>query len=592
MTSPGSGLTVRPRLSGPCSFHTHTRCRLPAPSRPKKETAPNRAFSTMESIRIEAAAKKKWDAIVVGTGMGGGTAGFALARAGLRVLFIEKGLSHLNPANVPVQDFPESNSAWIHGDYRAQHNLLKNAGRATEEVIDRTLRSKNSFIPNIGSGLGGSSSLYGAALERFFPEDFSVTPYFKGAIDSSVVDWPISYFDLEKYYTEAESLYSVHGSSDPLRLSYQNTTLPHIDHTPAGREWVDKLRHKGLHPYRLPVGHQPRLKCRGCQGTLCLSHEKSGSGTACVKPAIESGNAALLENSEAMQLMADANRIQSIKIKHEKNIYILNAAVFILGGGALYTPKLLFSSRSSHWPSGIGNHSDQVGRNLMRHYMDLHIVLIKSHGRNEKIHEKEIAFNDFYFHEGEKLGTVQSLGNFPDLKASIAEMKSEALAKKSATSSLLFPLIAAGAAFCIKNIMPKCSGFAAIMEDVPYSNNRVTLTDGINPRVSFEYTISRYEKARIKKFRKLVSNSFSGDLRWLHAQAENNQRLAHACGTCRMGTRAEASVVDAYQKVHGVDNLYIVDSSVFPTGSGINPALTIAALALRAAENLIGKIKE
>lgn len=555
------------------------------------ETVPNRAFNTMESIRIEAAIQKKWDAIVIGTGMGGGTAGFALAKAGLRVLFIEKGLSHLNPANAPIQDFPESHSAWTHGNYREQINLLKNAGRATEEILDRTFLSKNSFIPNIGSGLGGSSSLYGAALERFFPEDFSVMSYFKGAVDSSVVDWPISYFDLEKYYTEAEILYSVHGSQDPLRLSYQNATLPNIEYTPAGKEWVEKLQAKGLHPYRLPVGHQPRIRCRGCQGTLCLSHEKSGSGTACVKPAIESGNAALLENSEAIQLVAGASKIQSIKIKHEKNVYIFNAAVFILGGGAIYTPKLLFSSKSSHWPTGIGNHSDQVGRNLMRHYMDLHIVRLKSHERNEKIQEKEIAFNDFYFHEGEKLGTVQSLGNFPDSKASIAELKSEVLAKKTATGPLFFPLMAAGAAFCIKNILPKCSGFAAIMEDVPYSSNRVTLIDEINnPRISFEYTISHYEKARIKKFRKLVSKSFSGDIRWLHAQAENNQRLAHACGTCRMGTQADASVVDAYQKVHGVDNLYIVDSSVFPTGSGINPALTIAALALRAAENLIGKI--
>ncbi len=541
----------------------------------------------MKPIDSEVARRTRWDVIVVGTGMGGGTAGHTLAQAGRRVLFIEKGQSPLDPANRPVDGFPECDPGWRGGSTAERRELLRRAGRATEEIIDGSRPRASRFIPNIGAGLGGSTALYGAALERFFPEDFQATRYFSQAVGSSVVDWPISYSDLENFYEAAEALYGVHGQPDPLRPGFQNPGLPNIEYTAIGKELSGKLLDKGLHPYRLPVGHAPRLRCRGCQGVLCLCGEKSGSGNACVAPALGSGRACLLENSEAVHLEADANRVHAVTVRQGDRAVRLTADFFLLGCGALYSPKILLASKSSHWPTGIGNHADQLGRNLMRHYMDLLIVLADIGKTKGAIQEKELAFNDFYFHGGEKLGTVQSLGRFPDLKAALFEMKQEITADHPLAGRLLFPFVAAGSALGIKALLPRCVGFAAIMEDLPYRHNRVVLADGERPLIAIEYRLNRHERQRIGKFRRLVSDTFSGHIRWLHPQAANNQRLAHACGTCRMGADADASVTDPHGKVHGVDNLFIVDASVFPTSSGINPALTIAALALRTAAHLM-----
>ena len=541
----------------------------------------------MKPIDLEVARRTCWDAIVVGTGMGGGTAGHALAQAGRRVLFIEKGQSPLDPSNRPVDGFPECDPGWRNGSNAERKGLLRRAGRATEEIIDATRPRSSRFTPYIGTGLGGSTALYGAALERFFPGDFQATRYFSGAVDSSVVDWPISYPDLEEFYEAAEALYGVHGQPDPLRPGLQNQGLPNIEYTAIGKELFGKLLAKGLHPYRLPVGHAPRIRCAGCQGVLCLCGEKSGSGNVCVAPVVESGRACLLENCEAVHLETDANKVQAVTVRQGDQAGRLTADFFLLGCGALYSPKLLLASKSNHWPTGIGNHADQLGRNLMRHYMDLLILLADIGKTKGAIQEKELAFNDFYFHEGEKLGTVQSLGRFPDLQTALVEMKQEITADHPLTGRLLFPFVAAGSAFCIKALFPRCLGFAAIMEDLPYRHNRVVLADREPPLIAIEYRLSRHERQRIEKFRRLISGTFSGYVRWLHPQAANNQRLAHACGTCRMGEDADASVTDPHGKVHGVDNLFIVDASVFPTSSGINPALTIAALALRTVGHLV-----
>lgn len=535
---------------------------------------------------LQQAAKIHWDVIVIGTGMGGGTAGYALARAGWRVLFVEKGLSRPSLISKALEGFPEAHFPRLQSPGLEHRNLLKEFGREFEPLRDESRSQGTSFFPLIGSGMGGSSALYGAALERFFPKDFTATHHFANVGNSSIVDWPIQYSDLEDCYRKAEELYWVHGSPDPMRLPYQSKNLPSIPWTSVGHELADQFRSKGLHPYRLPVGHKPRNLCQGCQGTLCVENEKADSASVCVMPALSNHGASILDQCEVLRLATEPNRVHSVEVNRLGQRASLHADLFLLAGGALRTPQILLQSRSSSWPTGLGNHSDQVGRNFMRHYMDLHIVLVDLFRQKGPLIEKELAFNDFYFHDSEKLGTVQSLGNFPDPRASICEMHAEESARRPSAHRFYFPLMSWGATLGMKVLFSRSVGFASIMEDLPYADNRVMVSDRVQPKLFFHYELHSNERRRIKKFRKLVSGALRPRLSWLHSQAENNQRLAHACGTCRMGDRAESSVVDSSNKVHGIDNLYIVDASVFPTSSGINPSLTIAALALRAAEKI------
>ena len=125
----------------------------------------------------------------------------------------------------------------------------------------------------------------------------------------------------------------------------------------------------------------------------------------------------------------------------------------------------------------------------------------------------------------------------------------------------------------------------SIMEDLPYENNYIAL-DKTSKRPILSYDIFQYEKEHLSKFRKTLSEVISPYRYKLIKQAESNKRLAHVCGTCRMGSDSKLSVVNANCRSHDIKNLYIVDSSVFPTSGGTNPALTIAANSLKVSDTI------
>jgi len=131
---------------------------------------------------------------------------------------------------------------------------------------------------------------------------------------------------------------------------------------------------------------------------------------------------------------------------------------------------------------------------------------------------------------------------------------------------------------------------ASIIEDLPYPDNRVTVAETADTfgrrRTVIEYRISEYEQKRIENFRREMAHLLSPYSFMLIKQAENNERIAHACGTCRFGSDPRESVLEPTNRAHGIENLYVVDSSFFPTSGGTNPALTIAANALRVADHL------
>ena len=126
------------------------------------------------------------------------------------------------------------------------------------------------------------------------------------------------------------------------------------------------------------------------------------------------------------------------------------------------------------------------------------------------------------------------------------------------------------------------------MEDLPYSDNRVLpAVDGPAGAVHITYRLRDQDRVRIARFRSLMKTALK-PLRWrLIKQAENNQRIAHVCGTCRFGNDPKTSVLDQNNRCHDLDNLYVVDSSFFPSSGGTNPSLTIAANALRVADQLV-----
>src|SRR5581483_7401175 len=174
----------------------------------------------MLSDHRRALERRRWGVIVIGTGMGGATIGYALAASGLDVLFCEKGRRLMNGDAILRGDYPEAASRWAltaSSDRRVQ---LAAGGRCSEELEDVSGATPRRFIPFIGSGTGGSSALYGMALERLFPIDFTPEKAHPQAGESTLPsNWPITYGDLEPYYQAAERLFRLHGEPDPRRAA-------------------------------------------------------------------------------------------------------------------------------------------------------------------------------------------------------------------------------------------------------------------------------------------------------------------------------------------------------------------------------------
>lgn len=515
-----------------------------------------------------------WDFIIIGTGISGSTLGYALTQKNQKVLFIEKGHgeSNLKKGLFPEpswQDFAKVNS-----------EELKKYGRYSEMICDESLRHPRSFIPLLGQGAGGSSLLYGAALERFFPEDFTPLDYLNKDPKANVKNWPFDYSQIEDSYKEAERLYQVHGGVDPLRSRYQNSELQVAEFTKEGQRLYQYLQNQQLHPYRLPVGHKPRSQsvCQGCQAFICSCDDKADALQVAIKPALQNGRTYLLSDTEVLKLTASSDRVKSLLLKKGSELIELKAKNYVLAAGALNTPKILLNSNTHYWKRGLANESGLIGHFFCRHFMDL-LMIDRFCGSEEFLYEKEIAFNDFYFYQNMKLGTVQSLGNPPSVPTSLFELYQEKGLSPSLWDKLYYQVVNKLGKRIMGKYFSEKLCLAIIMEDSSYFENQVYVK--ANSQLAFKYQISDFDSKRVYTMRELIKKKFSDRNPILHKQAENNQRLAHASGTCRMGEDPKKSVVDKNNRVHGVENLFIVDASFFPSSAGINPALTLAANALR-----------
>lgn len=528
-----------------------------------------------------------WDAVIVGTGMGGATLGLALARAGQRVLFLEKGASHLDGRDAMLGAYAETAFPAPVAPQPGHEASLARAGRYTDVIEDRSGPRTTRFIPFIGAGTGGSSALYGMALERFFPSDFEPGKRHPDAPDSSLPErWPVTYAAMAPYYDAAERLFRVRGTRDPLRAENGAAMPPPPPLTPGAAELVDFFGNKGLHPYRLPLACEFVDGCATCQGYLCAKNCKNDASRICLAPAIAEHGARLLDGCEVLRVEASRSSVSGVVCHWRGQQRRLRARRVVLAAGALETPRILLASASPEWPNGLANDSLQVGRNLMRHHIDLY--LIKPGVKNFDNRHKEFAFNDFYDADGGGFGSVQSFGRLPPVPVLAASMADDLRQGALPWTAGLFKLAQPVVKPVLKSLVHDRMILATTLEDLPYADNRVGLPpSGSSARLELVYRVRPHDERRIEGFRARMRTVLKPYSFSVVKQADNNQRIAHVCGTCRFGDDPASSVLDANNRAHGLDNLYVVDASFFPSSGGTNPSLTIAANALRVAEHLI-----
>lgn len=508
---------------------------------------------------------RDWDAIVIGTGIGGGTAGRRLAEQGLSVLYVEKG-PDLGDTAVPALGIetrdPEARLA--HGAWP----------RLLEAELDGAWCELDGMI---GAGVGGTSAYYAATLERPERHDLDSSdshPHPTGG-------WPVGYDEMRPWFQMAEQYFHINGEVDPLAPNGAELLAPVLALQPSDAALMQDLRRAGMHPYRTHMAARFLPGCESCFGRRCPRRCKMDGRSAGVLPALETGRAALIDRCTVTRIEADQGQVRAVTCRRDGQEFSLRAKRYVLAAGGLASPGLLLGSANEAWPQGLGNATGLVGRNLMFHLSEI-IAIWAGHARNRGEATRSISMRDLYFMDGQRFGTVQSMG----LSAGFGEIL-HALNGRFDQSPLrrLRPLrhgLRIPAAVAAR-MLGNAQLFVGVLEDLPYAGNRI-LPDAADPdRLRFHYDISDELRSRRAAFRTAMRRAFRPH-RAMFMGAAPQLNFAHPCGTLRFGDDPRTSVLNRDCRLHGIENLYVTDSSFMPTSNGVNPSLTIAANALRVAD--------
>jgi choline dehydrogenase-like flavoprotein len=512
-----------------------------------------------------------YDVIIVGTGAGGGTLARHLAPSGKRILLLERG-----------DWLPREPHNWSDQDVFVDNRYV-----SPETWYDA---SGKPFQPGVHYFVGGATKLYGAALYRLRKEDFGELRHHDGLSPA----WPIAYDELEPYYSLAEQHYHVHGArgEDPTEPP-ASAPYPHpaVSHEPRIQQLADDLEAAGYRPFHAPCGimldesspaFSTCIRCATCDGFPCLVHAKSDAEVLGVRPALEHQNVTLLTNSKVVRLetSGDGTAVSEVVVERDGAEERFAGDVVVVACGAANTARLLLQSATGKHPNGLANGSDQVGRNYMFH--DSTAVLALSREENATAYQKTLGLNDFYFGDGDfeyPLGNVQMVG-----KSTAPMFRGE-----RPRDTKLAP------EWTLERMARHAIDFWLSTEDLPRPDNRVTVDrDG---KLTLTYTETNLEakKRLYAKVKSLLGQLDMNPGHLIHRFAYMKNDIpvagcAHQAGTCRFGTDPETSVLDVNCKAHELDNLYVVDTSVFPSIGAVNPALTAMANSLRVGDHLLARL--
>ena len=516
-------------------------------------------------MTLKQAQSRSWDVIVIGAGMGGGLVGRRLTERGLSVLFLEKG-----PVGYRTERQPYSPDV-------ADPIARQLRGYWPKPVEAHDGLSVSRYFAPLGSGVGGSSVFYAAALERPEPHDLDAVP----GIDHPTGGWPVGFDAFLPYFDQAEDVLYVRGGEDDL----SNIPSPKLRTPPALTEeesaMMAEFRDRGLHPYYSHIAQKRLENCTNCLNGKCPRTCKMDGRSAGVEPALASGLAMLLSECDVEALVEEhPEHITGVRVAHGGKTAILRAKTYILAAGSFGSPTLLLRS-TGRFAAGCANSSDWVGRGLMFH-IDNFFAVWPRRGRKPIGNSRAVSSRDFYVSEGQRLGLVQSMGyeaNYGTiLRFLLMQFERSRFAKYTKLRRLLnIPALLAAKLFGNADV------FVAQMEIFPEPENRVVLNAQDPEIFTFKYTVAQDVFTRQVALRRAVRRAL-GRWRMMFLSIKPIVNVGHPLGTLRFGTDPTSSVLDPDCKAHDLDNLYVADGSFMPSSMGVNPSLMIAANALRVAD--------
>ena len=556
-----------------------------------------------------------YDAIVVGTGISGGWAAKELCEKGLKTLVLERG-----PMVKHIEDYPTMNDdPW---DYKTG-DVITNKTRKTQGKQSRTEyttreSSKHFFVNDLehpyneierfdwmrGYHVGGRSLTWGRQSYRLTDFDFEAN-----IKEGIAIDWPIRYRDLEPWYDYVEGYIGVSGQNEGLPQFPDGNYLKPMDlncvedhlRESISKNYKDRILTigrtaiitEGTKPGLGRMSCQYRARCmRGCPFGAYFS-----SNSSTLPAAEKTGNMTLRPNSIVHEVIYDSNNKKASGVRvidtETKKTYEFNARVIFLCASAVASTSILMQSKSDAFPNGLGNSSDQLGRNIMDHHLDV--------GASAKTEDFK---SQYYFgrrNNGIYIPRFRNIGGSTNRKDFLRGYGYQGGGSRNAWTDKVTEL-SYGAEFKKEILKPGMwsIGLGGFGEVLPYEDNRMTLDYekldnwGL-PTVTFNATIKENE-LNMRKDMKQQAMEMLENAGFIDVEGHDDTYAIglgiHEMGTARMGHNAKSSVLNKYNQVHEVPNIFVTDGSAMTSAGNVNPSLTYMALTARAADHAVKELKK
>jgi len=549
-----------------------------------------------------------YDIVIIGSGASGGAVAYTLSKAGYKVAILEKGrLLNRN-------EFSKDELAYCRRDL-VTPNLFEEY-----HTIEKKIDGKWKATPTYESGwsfwngniVGGSSNLMSGMFHRLHPDDFKLKSKYGNIDGANIVDWPISYEDLEPYYDLTEELVGISGyykkhKYEPPRSRAQFTQKPTQENVIV--KLLDKsCKNLGIQSLITPraVLSKNKLDRNACYysnfcGSYgCSSGAKSSSREALVKPALATGNLRLLTNKHVKFLHTSqkdevdyAVAVDTITGKEQK----ITGKIFVVAAQAHESARLLLNSKNQYHPYGLANSSGELGKNLLfsgggSGQGELHKESLKEISFNELM-EPGLFINrsilDWYYVDNIWDGKFK--GGSVEWMFEHQNIISRALKSISKNNKLIWGKALGDS--MVKNFTNQKSIRFEIFNDwLPNDNCFVSLDKNHKDKYGMPVGKLRLEAhPQDVKVGKYIAKKCESILKEMGAKniyssitSKASQNLV--AGGCRFGNDPRTSVLNKDCKTHDVNNLYVVDASFMPTGGSVAYTWTIYANAFRVADKI------
>ena len=507
--------------------------------------------------------------IVIGSGAGGGTMVYELTKAGIPVVCLEAG-AFIKPEEYVNDEWPSFvQMAWL--------------DKRTTSGNWRVAKDFPGLPCWLVKAVGGTTTHWAGATPRFLEYEFKTQTAYGDIAGASLLDWPISLDDMKSYYDKAEdAIGSTHTNGRPALAANNNYKVFANGAKNVGYKFY------ATGPYgtnAVPYDGRPGSIHDGFNFQGDKHTSKWNTAVREIPRALATGLLDLRPESHVVKITHDkSGRVDAVLyVDKEGNLHRQAAKVVCVAGNSIETPRLLLLSESSTFPNGLANSSDQVGRNYMRHMTG------SMYARFDK---------PVNFYRGETMaGFIADEVMHDPNRGFAGGYYMETLALGPAFMAAFLDPGGWGEEFtAMMDGYENLAGMWLVGEDMPQSNNRVTLSASAKdqwdlpaPNVHFD---DHPNDIAMRNYAYEKAEQLYNAVGAVQTYRTPPYPSTHNLGTCRMSAKAQDGVVDKWGRAHDVNNLFVSDGSVMTTGAAANPTLTIVALAIRQADYLAGELKK